>query len=142
VSWLARVAWLVGFAFAATGCAGARTTLVAPDAHYPVSLTRGVRDANGLLVPVESRSVVGKFEQDVTAWGLAYSAVSVTPTTDLSDAINGQVAAHGGDAIINLHIATSECALDYFILLNMLPVWPGCTLVHVEGQIVRVRGRP
>jgi hypothetical protein len=137
--WRAKAAAVrLGFALAATGCAGASTTLVAPEARYPVSLTRGVRDADRELVPAERRQVVGRFEENVTAWGLLYSAISVTPTTDLSDAINAQIAARGGDAVVGLRVATAECALDFFFLLNMLPIWPGCTLVRAEGDIIRV----
>jgi hypothetical protein len=133
-----RAALTAGLAVATSACAGARTALVAPDSRYPVSLTRGVRDANGELVPAERRDVVGKFEEIVSAWGLLYSAVNVTPTTDLSRAINDQVSAVRGDAIVNLHVATADCVLDWFIPLNMLPIWPGCTNVRLEGEIVRV----
>jgi hypothetical protein len=135
---IAKAVLAACLAVAATGCAGARTALVAPDSRYPVSLTRGVRDADGELVPTERRLVVGKFEESVTAWGLLYSAVNITPTTDVSQAINEQVSALRGDAIVSLHIATADCALDWFIPLNVIPIWPGCTNVRLEGEIVRV----
>jgi hypothetical protein len=134
----AGAASMVALSLVATGCAGARTTLVAPDSRYPVSLTRGVRDGDGQLVPAARRQVVGKFAANLTAWGLFYSAANLTPTSDVSQAINEQVAATRGDAIVNLHVATADCALDWFVPLNLLPIWPGCTIVQLEGDIVRV----
>jgi hypothetical protein len=121
------------------GCAGARTTLEAPDAQYPVSLTRGIRGADGELVPVERREVVGKFRDTRTAWAILYSGVNITPTKDLSEAINEQIAARGGDAIVHLRVGSADCALNWFAILNLLPIWPGCTNIYVEGDIIRVK---
>jgi len=122
-----------------TGCVGARTSVVAQHSRYPVSLSRGLRDRDGALVPSERRTVVGKFSASHTAWGLVYSAAKLTPTTDISDEVNAQVTALKGDAIVQLTIVTRACALDYFVFpFGILPFWPSCTFVDVQGDIVRV----
>lgn len=129
-------------ACALAGCAGARTSVVANGAAYPVSMSPAVRNADGSLVARGQRRVVAKFESDSTAWGMFYSAIKLDPRTDLSRAINRQVHKAHGDAIVNLRVATSYCPLDFFPLLNWLPIWPGCTNVRVQGDIVRVTPPP
>jgi len=134
----------VALALAVTGCTGARTTVVAPHARYPVSLSRGLRDASGALVTFDRRVVVGRFNASHTGWGMVYSAAKLTPTTDISDEVNAQVAAAHGDGIIHLTIVTRACALDYFAFpFGILPFWPSCVFVDVSGDIVRVNpGNP
>jgi hypothetical protein len=130
---------LLALSLLVTGCAGARTTVVASRAHYPVSLSRALRDRDGSLVTAERRKVVGRFSASRTAWGMVYSAAKLTPTTDISDEVNAQVAAAHGDGIIHLTIVTRACALDYFSFpFGILPFWPSCTFVDVDGDIVRV----
>ncbi len=130
---------LLAVSLLVTGCAGARTTVVATHSHYPVSLSRGLRDRDGSLVTAERRRVVGRFSASHTAWGMVYSAAKLTPTTDISDEVNAQVAAAHGDGIIHLAIVTRACALDYFAFpFGILPFWPSCAFVDVSGDIVRV----
>lgn len=125
----------------ATGCAGARTNVVADDARYPISLSRAVRDEDGRLVESGRAVKVGALRHEKTAWGLLYSAISLTPRTDISATVNQRVEAAGGDAVVNLRVSGSECATDWFAILTFLPVWPGCTNVVVEGDVVRVTRR-
>ncbi len=126
----------------ASGCVGARTTVVAPDAHYPVSLSRGVRDRDGSLVPGERRQVVGTFQEARTAWGMFYSLARLTPKTDISEAIDRQVRAAGGDAIVNARVGTLHCGANFVLFLPALPFWPGCVNVYVHGDIVKVLPAP
>ena len=125
--------------FALTGCAGARTQVVAPTAEVPVSMSRGVRDADGVLVGADRREVVGQFDEARTAWGMFYSAVKLTPEKDISRAVNEQVRRVHGDAIVKLSIATRQCGMNFVPFLSLLPFWPGCANVHVRGYIIRVR---
>jgi len=129
---------LLLFAPCTFGCAGARTTVVAPTAKYPVSMSRGVRDAGGELVTPARRKVVGHFRVERTAWGLVYSYVNLTPVEDLSAELNAQIAAVDGDAVINLGVASSSCGLNTAPLLDLLPFWPGCANLTVTGDIIRV----
>ncbi len=123
---------------ALTGCAGARTTVVADTASYPISLSRGVRDADGDLVTSERIQKVGDFKSAATALGVFYSGAKLTPRMDISKAVNAQVARVRGDAIVNLKVKSSVCASDVVPLVSMIPLWPGCANIVVEGEIVRV----
>ena len=132
---------LAGLACALTsiGCAGATTEIVAGGAKVPISLSRGLRDHDGSIVTMENQEVVGHFSYDRTAWGMLYSFASLTPETDISEAINTQVAAAKGDAVVRLAVRSKPCALNYVAVLNWLPFFPGCSNIEIAGDIVRVR---
>lgn len=121
-----------------TGCAGARTNVVADSAQYPISMSRAVRDADGSIVPQERVAKVGKLRSEAMAWGLLYSGIRLTPRTDISKAVNGQVAAAGGDAVVNLRIMGSHCGGDFIPAVSLIPIWPGCANIVVEGDIIKV----
>ena len=120
------------------GCAGARTTIEAPTAKYPVSMSRGVRDAEGSLVPADRRKIVGHFKEKRKAWAMLYSYLSLTPSKDLSDAINAEVAKVNGDAVVNLSVASATCGMNFAAILDILPIWPGCSNVEITGDIIQV----
>lgn len=122
----------------ATGCAGARTSVVAPTAEVPVSMSRGVRDADGKLVGKDRRQVVGKFETKQKAWGMVWSFVSLTPERDISAAINEQVKRVGGDAVVSLTVGAAQCGSNFALILNILPFWPGCSNLKITGDIIKV----
>jgi hypothetical protein len=121
------------------GCAGARVTLRADSARYPVSLSGVVRDATGRIHDGSSLTKVGSFRARRTSVGFAYSALTTPTTYDISDAVNLQVATSCGEAIVNLSVSVSDaCAvLNFFPFLDALPFWPGCAPVSVVGDIVR-----
>lgn len=135
---VARLAALALLLSAGTGCAGARTNVVADTAQYPISLSRAVRDADGSIVAQERVAKVGKLRSEEMAWGLLYSAIRLNPRTDISKAVNRQVAAAGGDAVVNLRIMGSHCGGDFVPFLTMVPIWPGCANIVVEGDIIKV----
>jgi hypothetical protein len=132
---LARLA--VAACLACSACAGARSSMVAPDARYPVSLSPGMRGPDGRLLRHDEMKVIGHFHDERRAWGLLYSWVPLTPHLDESSAINAQVASTGGDAVIRLQVDSSPCGIDYVFILNFLPFWPGCANVVIDGDIVR-----
>jgi hypothetical protein len=136
-----QVVKFLGFCFlasTATGCAGAATNIVAPTANIPVSLSSELHDEDGAIVDASRRTVVGKLDIKETAYAVLYSIVDLNPLTDISSAINQQVAASKGDAVANLEIEQLPCGLSFIYPLTMLPVWPGCVNVRVRGDIVRV----
>jgi len=122
-----------------SGCYGASTDVVAPTAKVPVSLSRAVHDANGSIVELGEREVVGTFSYDTTVWSLAYGAADLHGTTDISEAINAQVGEQGGDAVTNLEITGKACGWGMVLGFNLLPLWPGCEYIEVRGDIIRVR---
>jgi hypothetical protein len=124
------------------GCAGARTTVVAPTAAVPVSLSPAVFDEDGQNVSAERRTSVGTFRAQRTAISLVWTAAPLHAKTDLSKAINEQVGAVHGDAVVNLEITSRSCAYSVLVMpFGVLPFFPGCTVVGVTGDIVRVAPR-
>lgn len=133
-----RLLAAAAIALAASGCAGARTSVVADSALYPISMSRAVRDADGNIVPEGHLEKVGRFHDESLAWGLVYSAVPLTPRKDISGAVNEQMGATKGEAVVNVTIGAKNCVLNMIWPLTILPFWPGCTKIIVDGDIVRV----
>jgi len=123
------------------GCAGARVSVTADRARYPLSFSAVVRDASGRPYDARTLVKVGWLDVRKTTPGFVYSALTVPPTRDFSDEINAQVAAAGGEAVVGLTVTIAGgCGwLNGFPLLNALPVWPGCVPVRLTGDIVRRR---
>ena len=44
----------------------------------------------------------------------------------------------GGDGIINVEFTSDYSKLNSVVLLNLLPIWPGCNTVSVSGNIVKL----
>jgi hypothetical protein len=128
-------------ALAASGCAGARVNVTANRARYPLSFSPVVRDASGRPYDARNLMKVGWLDVRKTTPGFVYSALTVPPTRDFSDEINAQVAAAGGEAVVDLTVTVAGgCGwLNGFPILNALPVWPGCVPVRLTGDIVRRR---
>jgi hypothetical protein len=128
---------IVGLALLA-GCAGANVNVVASNAHFPISMSPVVRDQSGILLDGQSLVRVGEFEASSTKFAVVYSMVP-TGTFDISQEVNQQVAASGGEAIVNFKIRADDgcTALNAFPLFNILPFWPGCIPVMVTGDIVK-----
>jgi hypothetical protein len=140
---LLRVVPLLALGLGLPACVGARTTVMAKRAEVPVSMSRALRDADGSLVTADRRTVVGTFTTERTAWNILWAAIKVTPETDISDAVNEQVAAVKGDAITHLTVVTKHCALNYFVFpFGLLPFWPSCADLVITGQIVKVGPAP
>ena len=137
-----RATTVVMLAAALTGCAGASSDVVAPGAKVPISLSRAVRDADGVVVPQERQEIVGHFEQKSTSWGIAWSLVDLTPRTDLSQNVNQQVARAKGDAVVRLAVRSKPCGMNFVPVLGWLPIWPGCSSLVIGGDIVRVKPAP
>jgi hypothetical protein len=128
-----------GCLFIGTGCAGARTTIAADHAAYPVSLSPAVRDSDKKIVSGDDLEHVAKFRADATAWGMPYSAIRLNPRTDISAQINDQIRRAGGEAIVNLKIMSAQCGANFAALIDAIPLWPGCAKIAVEGDIVKVK---
>jgi hypothetical protein len=126
-------------ALLACGCAGARVTVSADRARYPMSLSGTVRDEGGLLHDGATLRKVGRLSVQRTPVGFVYSTANAPSSYDISDAVNVQVASAGGEAVVNLAVSVSDaCAvLNFFPVLNALPFWPGCVPVTITGDIVR-----
>ena len=125
---------LVAGLAALAGCAGAHVEITARESRYTISMSEVIRDRDGRVYDRSSLEAVGRLYADRTRVGVLYSALTPLSTFDISDAVNGQVAAVGGEAVIGLTVSASDGCdfLNVFPIFNILPVWPGC--VPVTGR--------
>ena len=134
----ARACAVLAGVFAVLGCAGVNTEIRAPRAKYPVSFSPAVPESGGrVLLAGRDLKKVGELSESYWRWSIAYD--SIRGDVDLSEDVNQAVQAHGGEAIVNLSVTSTECFLDWFVILNWLPFWPTCAIVSVEGEVVRRR---
>ena len=123
------------------GCAGARVEVTARRAAYPISMSSSVRDDSGTLLDIRSLKIASGFHFEATRLGILYSGVTPRGALDISDAVNAQVSAAQGEAIIRLSVTVDESCdvLNSLPILNAIPVWPGCVPVVLDGLIVKRR---
>jgi|GEM_PF-1901571 len=133
-TWMKNAFATASLAVLLTGCSGARSHVIADEARYPISLSDGVRDADGKLLPDERKQVVGSFTHSYKAWGWLWRVFSFTGDHDISEDVNEQVAAAGGDAIVNLSVKSELCLWNMFTLVGLLP---DCSNVSVRGHIIK-----
>ena len=126
-----------------TGCAGARYKVDTSGLRYPVSMSGALADAEGnLYVLNHGLDDVGELKADYTSIGILYGETG--NDIDISDDVNRQIEAAGGDGAVGVTIRTQNCGTNFVAWLPALPFYPGCIGVHVEGRIVKARklGQP
>jgi hypothetical protein len=126
---------------AAGGCAGGRSNLRFEDTRYPISLSPTVLGSDGGLLLPAQREVVGKLEIETKVYGVMWAAVPLTPNKDLSAKVNDAVARAGGQAVVNLRVTSRQCGLNHAWVISTVPLWPGCSHVFVQGDIIREQAR-
>jgi hypothetical protein len=119
------------------GCAGSRGDVRFDSLEYPASMSGYLHGANGRSVSPKSLQVVGEFKENARLYGVGFSWVPITKTVDVSTAMNREIAAAGGEGVINLKVSSDGCMMNYMPVLSLLPFWPGCADVTIEGQIVK-----
>ena len=122
-------------------CAGARNLVKADKAKYDVSLSGGLRESSGKLIPPEQLEVVGTYKKTGYGWGLVWSWVSLN-SINISKSVNEQVEKAGGNAVTNLSVSVQGGFLNFFPILNWLPIWPGYNIVDFSGNIVKIKAPP
>jgi hypothetical protein len=126
----------LGAVAALGGCAGVHYDVKADSARYPISFSPALPDGAGqILYPGEGLQAVGDFELQRTRWGAFYGAMR--SDYDMSNDINDAVRARGGEGVINLSITNTNCALNMFFPLTILPFFPGCANLEIKGTVVR-----
>lgn len=138
---LLRLGALIALALAVlltqSGCTGGRGTVRFDDLEYPASMSGYLYGPDQRSLSPKKLEVVGEFSQDARFWGMLFSMVPLNGSLDLSDEINREIAQADGDGVINLSVRSDGCGLNYIPALSLLPFWPGCADVTVEGQIVK-----
>ena len=124
------------------GCGGGQLAVTAPRAEYPISFSRGVRDASGELVPESRRQVVGHFKWSRTKWTMFWKTVDLDSDADVSDAVNQQIAAVKGDAIVHFSVEPQVCLSTALLVQLIVGFIPSCSFTELTGDIIRVLPAP
>jgi len=138
---------LVTACLVSAGCAGARHDVRFETADYPISLTSvlPVR-AEGDAKPRHERGFqsLGRLHASKVGRSILWTMVPLN-RVDFSGEVNEQVAALGGDGIVNLRISAGDTGFGIFGIfsfLHWLPFWPGDVAVTIDGDIVALRQEP
>jgi hypothetical protein len=100
-------------------------------------MSGSVRDGSGRVVASSRLERVGGYAEAYTAWAMIWTIVPLANRThDVSEALNAQVQAARGEAVVNFTAVARPCASNIFTIVGVLP---GCTDVELSGDIVRVR---
>jgi hypothetical protein len=119
-------------------CTGSRAEIKLEKVEVPVSLSAFLYGEDGqVLVKNKSLKVIGKFKYEKRFWGILWTMIRLSNDDDVSNEINKQVNAQGGDGIINLMVESDYCSLNAFPFLGLLPIWPGCTIATFNGEIIK-----
>jgi hypothetical protein len=117
-----------------SGC-GVSSWVTAPDSKYPISMSSGLRDEHGELVPAASKTTVGTFEKHYKACSMLWRLISFTGDKDISDSVNEQVAANKGDAVQDLSVESSGTVWN---IITFIGIFPDCANARLKGTIVKV----
>ena len=93
--------------FATSGCWGSRAYVVADGAKYPVSMSSAVRGPDGKVLTPDQLETKSSFATDYMTCRMLWTLIPLKPLggdEDISDAINEQLKAAGGEAIVNLTV--------------------------------------
>lgn len=135
----AMIAWCSALLLA--GCIGSRQDVRFSTAQVPLSLSGQLLDARGEAVSGDELEVVGRLGASRRGWSIFWSLLPLQ-RIDFSREVNAQVAAVGGEGVINLLVTAEDgCtrSLNQVPLAALLPIFPGCTDVTISGEIVRSR---
>lgn len=120
------------------GCAGSRSSIVAWEASYPVSLSPMVRDPRGVVLGGDALEQVGEFSFEYRSTHMFFTLIPLARTHhDLSQAIDEQVQQAGGEAVVDLSVTAHHNDWTYFCVLLGFGILPAYSDVTVSGRIVR-----
>lgn len=122
-------------------CSGGRANLRLSELRYPVSLSGFLFGERGEILGKGSKlRVVRIFKYEKSYWNIGYSFLGFSDESAFDHYINKEIEIAGGDGVINLKVTSTGCLINSTPCLTFLPVWPGCTVVKIRGEIVKYGG--
>ncbi len=105
--------------------------------EYPTSLSGYLYDEKNEPIRIDKGlKKVGEVESSKRFWSLLYGQAQLSDQMALFADFNAKVKNSGGIAVVNLQVENSACILNHFFVLNLLPFWPGCTVIELKGDAV------
>jgi len=119
-------------------CAGNKGKLRMDELAYPVSMSGYIYDKNMKPVRIDAGlKKLAHIETSKTLWSMFYTLVNLNDATNIVRDFNGQIAeTKTGQGVVNLNIRHRSCFLNEFYILNLLPIWPGCSTLILSGDVI------
>jgi hypothetical protein len=109
------------------------------DLKYPASMSSSLYGPDGEVMQQGSRlKAVKAFEYTKYYWSTFYSIIPLSGSRDIVEQMNNEIKDAGGDGMTTVSITSDYSKLTSVILLNMLPIWPGCSEIRITGTIVKL----
>lgn len=105
---------------------------------YPVSMSKSLYGPNKeILQDGVNLEHIKDFEFSMEHCSVLYSIVPLTSTRKISDQMNKEIDAAGGDGMTQVSFTTDNSWATAVPILHILPIWPGCQQITVSGHIVK-----
>lgn len=105
---------------------------------YPASMSGYLYSPDGKILSVgNGLKSISRFSYEKRYWNVVYSLVQLSNSNDYVDAMNSAIKAVAGDGMVYVDFTVEQGALNNFILLNLLPVWPTNSTITIQGDIVK-----
>jgi len=119
---------------------GGRASLKFKKMEYPASMSSYLYDKNWKKLQYGNQlQFIKKVTVTRKVWGMGYSMISFSKTESFDQKLNAEIKKMGGVGIVNVSVSTRGCSFNgVFPPLAILPL-PGCGVVTVEGDIVKLK---
>ena len=119
-------------------CASAKSDLKFSTVKYPVSLSPYLYGPNWeKLQAGKQLTSVSKFFYKQSYYSILYGWLPLSSEKKFNEYINQKIKEKNAKGMVNLSISSQMCGINNIIILNILPVWPGCTIMTAQGEIVQ-----
>lgn len=118
-------------------CAGHKGVLKLEELKYPASFSGYIYDKDFKPVRIEGGlKKLSTVRVARTGWSMLYGFTKLSDSARVIDDFNSEVEKAGGQGVVNLEIAHSDCFLNSLFPLTLLPFWVGCSKIEVSGDVV------
>lgn len=104
---------------------------------YPVSMSGSLYDPTGNLIgDGKGLKINQRFEYTTSLCSIFYSLIPLSRSDDMVEQMNKKIEVAGGDGMTNVSVKSDYSMLTAAFPLSLLPMWPGCSKVTINGTIV------
>lgn len=126
--------------FIAGSCAGNRQSLRFKELKHPASMTAYLKMPDGQFAAKDQNlQTVKQFKYEAAMYSLLYSYWPLSDEEKISRAMNKAIEKEQADGMINVKIASEQCFYNTIPGIHYLPVVPGCVIVYIEGEVVKLK---
>ena len=118
-------------------CAGSKGNLRLDQLEYPASFSGYIYDEKQQPLRIGGGvKKVGEVTASKRVWAMLYGQAVLSDDSALIREFNDEMRKTGATGAVNLQLESSACLLNHFFILNILPFWPGCTVLELRGDAI------